>query len=207
MRIVRRVPELLVDLRLELLRERVLEQLRLGVHLVEGEPEPVDEVALEQTVMAQHLERPEAALLGQRDATIGQPLDEPELVEALGHRGRRRCADAHAPRERGRRDALPGGLEDVDRLQVVLDGDGEIGWRRSHFERLRLHSDSELVMAKTRLTRGKLLAAAAPLAAVPLVGKLALEGDAAAGGHDHSSHVRSTVARRRTSAARWDTPR
>ena len=46
-------------------------------------------------------------------------------------------------------------------------------------------------MAKTRLTRGKLLAAAAPLAAVPLVGKLAFDGDAAAGGHDHSSHDHS----------------
>ena len=46
-------------------------------------------------------------------------------------------------------------------------------------------------MAKTRLTRGKLLAAAAPLAAVPLVGRLAFEGDAAAGGHDHSSHDHS----------------
>jgi len=30
-------------------------------------------------------------------------------------------------------------------------------------------------MTKTRLTRGKLLAAAAPLAAAPLVGKLALD--------------------------------
>ncbi len=126
-RIVRRVSELLVDLRLELLGQRVLEQLRLGVHLVEGETEPVDEVALEQAVMAKHLERPEAALVGQRDAAIGQPLDEPELVQALGHRRRRRCADTHAPRERGRRDAFPGGLEDVDRLQVVLYGDGEVG--------------------------------------------------------------------------------
>ena len=33
-------------------------------------------------------------------------------------------------------------------------------------------------MTKTRLTRGKLLAAAAPLAAVPLVGKFALDGEA-----------------------------
>jgi FtsP/CotA-like multicopper oxidase with cupredoxin domain len=33
-----------------------------------------------------------------------------------------------------------------------------------------------------------LLAAAAPIAAAPLVGKLALDGSAQAGGHDHSSH-------------------
>jgi FtsP/CotA-like multicopper oxidase with cupredoxin domain len=44
-------------------------------------------------------------------------------------------------------------------------------------------------MPKTRLTRGKLLAAAAPLAAAPLAGRFLIDGDAAAsGGHDHSSH-------------------
>jgi FtsP/CotA-like multicopper oxidase with cupredoxin domain len=45
-------------------------------------------------------------------------------------------------------------------------------------------------MAKSRITRRKLIAAAAPLAAVPLVGKLALEGNAEASGHDHSAHTR-----------------
>jgi FtsP/CotA-like multicopper oxidase with cupredoxin domain len=44
-------------------------------------------------------------------------------------------------------------------------------------------------MAKNRLTRRKLLAAAAPIAAAPLVGKLALDGATAeAGRHDHTSH-------------------
>ena len=43
-------------------------------------------------------------------------------------------------------------------------------------------------MPNTRLTRGKLLAAAAPLAAVPIVGKLALGNEAAAGGPDPSTH-------------------
>ena len=47
-------------------------------------------------------------------------------------------------------------------------------------------------MAKRRFTRGKLLCAAAPLAAVPLVGRLAFDSDAAAGGHDHSSHDHSS---------------
>jgi FtsP/CotA-like multicopper oxidase with cupredoxin domain len=46
-------------------------------------------------------------------------------------------------------------------------------------------------MAKKGLTRRKLLAAAAPLAAAPLVGKLALDSRAEAGGHDHSSHDHS----------------
>jgi FtsP/CotA-like multicopper oxidase with cupredoxin domain len=44
-------------------------------------------------------------------------------------------------------------------------------------------------MAKNRLTRRKLLAAAAPLAAAPLVAKLALDGSADAAGHDHSAHA------------------
>ncbi|MGH3077749.1 MAG: multicopper oxidase domain-containing protein, partial [Gaiellaceae bacterium] len=53
-------------------------------------------------------------------------------------------------------------------------------------------------MAKnpSRLTRRRLLAAAAPLAAAPLVGKLALDGSADAagtGGHDHSSHASTRV--------------
>ena len=47
-------------------------------------------------------------------------------------------------------------------------------------------------MSKSRLTRRKLLAAAAPIAAVPLVGKLALEtgfeGTARADSQDHSAH-------------------
>ena len=51
-RVVRRKPELGVDLRLELLGERVLEELRLRMDLVEREPEPVDQVALEQAVVA-----------------------------------------------------------------------------------------------------------------------------------------------------------
>jgi FtsP/CotA-like multicopper oxidase with cupredoxin domain len=43
-------------------------------------------------------------------------------------------------------------------------------------------------MTKRRLTRRTLLAAAAPIAAAPLVGKLALEAQAGAGGHDHTAH-------------------
>ncbi len=56
-------------------------------------------------------------------------------------------------------------------------------------------------MAKnpSRLTRRRLLAAAAPLAAVPLVGKLALDGTAEAGepgAHDHAAHDHSAHATR-----------
>ena len=123
-------------------------QVCLGVHLVEREPEPVDEVALEQAVVAKHLERAAASLLGQRDSAVRRALDEPELGEALRHRGRRRCADAHPRGERGRRHALARGLEGVDRLQVVLDGDGQVGGLGTHLGCLRLHCDSDLAMTK-----------------------------------------------------------
>ena len=47
-------------------------------------------------------------------------------------------------------------------------------------------------MTKKKLTRGKLLVAAAPLAVAPIVGKLALGESAEAGsGHDHASHAES----------------
>src|SRR4051812_8158576 len=53
--------------------------------------------------------------------------------------------------------------------------------------RVRLDYSLELAMAK-RFTRRRLIAAAAPLAAAPLVGKLALgEGAAAAGFDDHAA--------------------
>ena len=52
MRIVGGETELRVDLRLQLLRQRVLEKLGLGVHLVEREPEAIDEIALEQSMVA-----------------------------------------------------------------------------------------------------------------------------------------------------------
>ncbi|MDQ3086271.1 MAG: hypothetical protein M3Q67_05660, partial [Actinomycetota bacterium] len=44
-------------------------------------------------------------------------------------------------------------------------------------------------MTKKPFTRRKLLAAAAPLAAVPFVGKLAFDGEAEAGGQGHASHI------------------
>ena len=120
-------PSSCVDPGFELLRERVLEQLRFRVHLVQSQPETIDEVALEQTMVAKHLERATPARLGEPDAAIRHSLHEAELVEALRHRGRGRRAHAHPSRERRRRHAFARRFERVDRLQVVLDGDAEIG--------------------------------------------------------------------------------
>ena len=59
-------------------------------------------------------------------------------------------------------------------------------------------------MAKKGLTRRKLLAAAAPLAAVPIVGKLALDGSAEAGrARPFQPHGTPPSA---TSRAPWVTP-
>ena len=44
-------------------------------------------------------------------------------------------------------------------------------------------------MAKSGFTRRKLLAAAAPIAAAPIVGKLALEGTAEAGPRGEATHI------------------
>ena len=52
----RRVPELGRDQLLEVLREHVLEDLRLGVNAIPGHSQRVGEEALEQPVVADHLE-------------------------------------------------------------------------------------------------------------------------------------------------------
>ena len=49
-------------------------------------------------------------------------------------------------------------------------------------------------MPKSRLTRRRLLAAAAPLAAAPVLGKLAFDGDAAASERKLESHVHNHAA-------------
>ena len=130
-----RVAERRVDPRLELLREDVLEPVGLGVHLVERHAERVREVALEQAMVAQHLERAQPALVGQHDAAVRRPLDEAELGEPLHHRRRRRGADLHPLGEsRGRR-ALALRTERVDRLEVVLDRARELLARIRHGQR------------------------------------------------------------------------
>ena len=80
-RIVRRVAELRRDQLLELLGEHVLEHLRLRVHPVPWDAEALDEVQLEQAMVAHHLERDPAAVLGQRHAAVRRMVDEAELAE------------------------------------------------------------------------------------------------------------------------------
>src|SRR5207253_533154 len=73
-RIVRREPEGLVDARLQLLRENVLEAVGLVVHVVDADAERLREVELEQPVVPDHLERDALAGGGQRAAAVGRTL-------------------------------------------------------------------------------------------------------------------------------------
>jgi hypothetical protein len=120
MGIMGRVAELGRDQLLELLGEDVLEHLRLVVDAVPRYPEVLDEVELEQAVVAHHLERDAAAGVRERHAVVRAALHESELAEALHHSGRRRGGDAEALGERVGAHRAAALLEGVDRLRVVL---------------------------------------------------------------------------------------
>ena len=121
-RVVRRVPELGRDQRLELLGDDVLEDLRLVVHAVPRHVEPLGEVQLEQPVVAEHLERDALAVGGQLHAAVRLVADEAERPQLLDHAGGRRGSPRAAPRAFGRHGGVAAPLERVDRLGVVLDG-------------------------------------------------------------------------------------
>ena len=97
MRVDRRVAQARGDQLLELLGEHVLEHLGLGVHAIPGHPELLGEEQLEQPVMAQHLQRDPATLVGQPHAVIGLMLDDPDLGE-LAHHPRHRAGRHPEPR-------------------------------------------------------------------------------------------------------------
>ena len=81
-RVVRRISERVVDPRLELLGQRVLEAVGLGVHLVEAEAERLREVLLEQPVVPDHLERDPLAGRRQLDAAVRRVLRETQPPRA-----------------------------------------------------------------------------------------------------------------------------
>ncbi len=129
-RIVRRVPERLVDPRLELLGDHVLEPVRLVVDVLDVEPERARQIELEQAMVPDNLERDALAGRGQAGAVVGLVLEQLEGGQLLQHRRGRGGGDALIASERRDRCAPAGGLELVDPLEVVLDRLGER--RRSH---------------------------------------------------------------------------
>ncbi len=132
--IVGRIAELARDQLLEFLGQDVFEHLGLLVHAIPGHPEALDQIELEQPVVADYLERDAAARVGQLDAVVGLVDHEPELAEALDHSRGRRGGDAQPVGERvGADGPVAALLQRVDRLRVVLD--------RRRAERIRFLSD------------------------------------------------------------------
>ena len=114
MGVVRRVTERRVDAFLDLLGEGVFEPVGFFMNLVERHPERLSEVLLEQSMVADDLERDTAPLIGQRHAAIRDVLQQLESRKSLQHRARRGCADLHRLGHTGRRGSGAGGLELVD---------------------------------------------------------------------------------------------
>ena len=75
------------DAILENLGDDVLETIGLGVDVLPRHTKLLDEVELEQAMVAQHLERDLLALRRQHDAAVGLVLDQVVLVELLHHPG------------------------------------------------------------------------------------------------------------------------
>ncbi len=133
MRVERRVAELRRDQLLQLLGEDMLEHFRLGVDFVPAHPQALDEKELEQPVVADDLEGDETSALGQAHTAVRLVLDQAERAELAQHPGDRCRGDVEPRGERVRRGGLLALLKHVDRLQVVLDGRGQVrvGWFKS----------------------------------------------------------------------------
>ena len=101
-RVLRRRAERLVDERLERFGESVLEAVCLGMNGVEPELERLGQVELEQTVVAEQLERDPLAGSGQANAAIELVVDEPIAPRASSPSpsptGERRPSAARASR-------------------------------------------------------------------------------------------------------------
>ena len=108
-RVAAGLAELRGDAVLEPLGDVVLQAVGLRVHLVPRHAEVLDEVELQQAVVAQHLERDRLAARRQAHAVVRLVGHQPQAVEALDHAG-----------DGGRRDAQPVGQRlRADRGAVV----------------------------------------------------------------------------------------
>ena len=119
-RIDRRVTQPGGDQRLELLGNRMLEHLSLGVHTIPRHPELLSEKQLQQPVMAQHLQSHTPTLVGQPHPVVRLMLDDPDLSQLAHHPGHPRRGHPEPGREivrRYRRAATS--LERIQRLRVT----------------------------------------------------------------------------------------
>jgi len=95
-RVVGGIPECLIDPRLELLRDDVLEPVGLVVHGVDPEAQGLCQVLLQEAVVSDYLEGDLPAGLGELDPLVGSMVGQPEGGELLQHRGHGRGGDPHA---------------------------------------------------------------------------------------------------------------
>ena len=80
MGVVGGVTELGRDQLLEFIGEDVLEYLGLVVDAIPRHPEALDQIQLEQPMVAHDLERDAPPAVGERDAVVGPVLHHPELA-------------------------------------------------------------------------------------------------------------------------------
>ena len=99
-RVVGRPAEQFVDAVEQPVGHRVLQGVRLVVHLVRGEPDDADQESLQQPVPADHVPGVPGAVRRERRPVV-RALDEPVLGEPAEHRGHGRCGDAQMAGQRG----------------------------------------------------------------------------------------------------------
>ena len=95
-RVDRGVSELGRDQLLEILGEHVLEDLGLGVNPIPRHPQRIGQEALDQPVVADHLQRHAPPIGGEAHSPVRGMSREPQLVELLEHRRDRARRDAQA---------------------------------------------------------------------------------------------------------------
>ena len=121
---MRGVAERTIDLRLELLRDDVLEPFGLGVNVVDVQTECFREIKLEQAVVSDDLERDFLTRRRERDTAVGLVGRESESRKFFDHRAGRGGRHSLRLRERRNRDGAAV-AELVDLAQVVLDRFGQ----------------------------------------------------------------------------------
>jgi len=132
-RIGRGEPEHCVDALDQPLRDRVLEDLRVGVHLAPVHPHHLDEEELDETVAPHDVRGELEPGLGQPNPRVGLVGDEPGPGQSLDHRGGGSRGHPEGLGDLSRRHPLAGilGLLEEDALEVVLDGARRHGARIS----------------------------------------------------------------------------
>ncbi len=170
---------------LELRRHRVLEPLRLLVHVVPRNAQHVGQEALDQAVPADDPLRVPESLLREADRLVGSARDVAVPLEPPDHLVHRRGGELHRAGDVRARHREPGLLEPEDDLEVLLLGDGYLilGHASEHILRpMRIDATTRALVTGASRGIGRAIAEAlaARGAAVGLLARSAGELDALA---------------------------